>query len=307
MSESAYFSQAEKNINSRLANKKYDEAYNICLSYIRNYPNEKGFLKLKEKIEEAVRLENEKVIEAKFDEVKILWKENKYAEILNKLRPLLQIAPHNEKLKKQILKAQKIYQKETDKMREEFNKKQIKKFNELMEKDENQFIEDLFLLEKNNPGNKDVQTLTSFFRNKLIEKKISEKEDLIYSDKFDSINNFISQLKKIDEKNTKIEELEKLIKTRQHKSQISDKSEFIFKSTDYLDTLMKLKKYDKAIQVATEILDINKTNKKVEKILKKAKDKFFKQTKKETIKSICENIDTLKADFEKEKDKFVKL
>lgn len=307
MSTEVYYQQIQQNINLLLSEKKYKEAYNLCAKILKKFPEEKRFLKLKEKIEEEVKDENEKTISQKINEIKPFWKQEKYTEILKILRPLLKISPENSKLKNLIIKAQDVYQKKIIYLQEKFVKAQEEKFNTLINENETQFLEELFLLEKNNPGDKIVLELTNKFRNKLISKKINEKQDLIYSDKYDAIENFINQLKKIDEKNIQIIQLEKLIKSKKFGTQLEEKNEFVYNAESHLLTLMKIKKYDKAIQVADEILDIDKNNKKIYKILQKAKRKYYKQTKEEAINCIINNLDQLKSEYQKNKNLFIKI
>ncbi|MBD3360495.1 hypothetical protein GF366_01700, partial [Candidatus Peregrinibacteria bacterium] len=294
MNDKAYFSQVEQNINHLLSEGKYREAHNLCLKYLAKYPEEKRFEKLKEKIEKRVTEQNEKVIKQKLEEIKPLYKEEKYKEILKNLEPLLRIAPQNEKLKKEIIKAQEKYKEKTKELQKKFEEEKNEKFTKLLNEDEERLIDELFLLERDNPGNIEVQKITNKFRDKLIQKKIKRKTDLIYSDKYDAIYNFIDQLKKIDDKNKRIIELVKLVKSREHGNQLTEKSEFIYDAENHLITLMKLKKYDKAIKVAEEILDLDPSNKKAKKILKKAKKKYYKQTRKFAIDTIYKKIDKLK-------------
>lgn len=307
MSENAYFDQAEQNIKLLIAEKKYKEAYISCKKFLEKFPDESRFIKLKEKIEHDVDEENQTVIEKKLNDIKPLWKQEKYVEILQKLRELLKISPTNVKIQELIAQAQESYKKEINKLTEDFEKKESEKFEELMEKDEKRLIDEMFLLEKSNPGNHSVLALTKKYRGKLIDKKIHEKEYLIYSDKFDDIANLISQLKKIDDKNAQINHLEKLIKTRKLGGQVEDKNEFIFKAEQYLVTLMKLKKYDKALQVAGEILEIDKSNKNILKIFKKAEDGFYKQTRGTVADIIIQNQPQLREEYSKNKDKFIKI
>jgi len=307
MSDTAYFEQAEQNIEILISEEKFKEAYEKCKRYSLQFPDENIFQKLKEKIEEKVQEKNEKVIDERINEAKSLWKENDYVEILNKLKPLLKIDPENSKLRNLISKAQEKYKVKVEKLQKEFEKTQVEKLNKLLEEDEKSLMEELFLLEKNNPGNKQILKLTSDFRNKLIRKKIKEKSDLIRSEKYDDIENFISQLKKIDKKNSQTEKLEKSIKLQKHDTQLGEKSEYLYKSHTHLDTLMRLKKFDKAIKVANEILETNKNNKKVLKILKKAENLYFKSTKKASIESINESLQILSEEYEKDKTQFVKI
>ncbi|MFH1284623.1 MAG: hypothetical protein ABIH78_03490 [Candidatus Peregrinibacteria bacterium] len=307
MTQEAYFSQAEKNIASLTSEGKYREAYNLCVNYIAKFPKEKRFANLKDKIEDEVKIQNNKVVKEKIAEAKNLLKDKKIREALKLLEPLLAIAPNNETLKRMIIKIQNEYKSSEEKERRNYETQQTERLTKILNQDENRLIDELFLLERNSPGNREVLRITGMFRDKLIDKKIKSMSDLIYSDKYEAIYNFISQLKKIDDKNPHVLALEKLVKTRQHGNQLAEKNEFIYDAETHLMTLMRLKKYDKAIKVASEIMDLDPSNKRIAKILKHAQKKYFKQTKNASIDSILSNLDQLKKNYAADKNKFIRI
>ncbi len=307
MFSNPYFDQLEQNIRLLLSEEKFREAYKICIDALNKFPEEKDFLKLKEKIEKAVEDRNLKVVKKKIEDISHFWKEGKYGEILKELRPLLKIAPDNQELKSLIISAQEKYEKQIKNLQEEFTKSQKEKFEKLLAENPNQLIQELLLLERTNPSSTQIKEITAFFRDKLIKKKILEKEDLIYSEKFTDIKNFIEQLKKIDDSNKEIFKLEKFIKERQVGTQFEEKNEFIYKSEEHLYTLLRLKKYDKAIKVAEEILEVDHNNSKVRSMLKEAEACLFYQTRDESINAVQKNLPELRDQYTKEPDKFIKI
>lgn len=307
MDADLYFAQNEQKINSLIGSKKYSEAYNFCKQLLLRFPEEKRILKLKSRIEKEVEAENEKVVEEKLDAIKPLFKSENYTEILKTLKDLLNFAPNNGKIKKLYLETQEKYQKKVEELQQDFIKTQSNRLNDLLAKAPNILLESLFELEKENPGNKTVLDLTANFRDKLISKKITEKEELIYSDKYQDIQNLIEQLKKIDEKNSRIQELEKLIHARQHQTQITQKGEFIYAGEKHLETLMKLKKYDKALKAAEELLSVQTNNQKVRKIFKAAEIKYLKLLHSQTVDTIVKNKESLKSEYSQSPDKFIVL
>lgn len=304
MDTDLYIIQHEQKINGLLAAKKYSEAYDICKQLLFRFSEEKSILKLKKRIESEVTRENEQMIKVKLEEIKPLFKEKKYSEILKTLKDLLNISPNSEKIKKLYYDAQEKYQEQIKVLQQEFSKSQSERLNDLLNKAPNLLLENLFELEKGNPENQMVLELTTGFRDKLIAKKIEEKEELIYSDKFQDIRNFLEQLRKIDAKNQRISELEKLIQAREHQTQIVQKDEFIYAGEKHLDTLMKLKKYDKALKVGEELLSLDPDNKKVKKISKTAETRYFRQLRKQTIQEILKNNDNLKSEYKQSPNKF---
>lgn len=304
---SPYFEQIEQNIKSLLADKKYEQAYDVVTKTIAQHPEEKELVGLKEKIEGEVAAENDKVIEKRLGAVDELLKKEEYGDVIRELQEILELAPENKKVIKQYQQAQAKYKEQVEDMTARFGKDQEKKLKKLLKKSPELLVDELFFLEQNNPKNGTAQALIAKYRDKLIEKKIKEKSDLLSSDKFEDIWHFVSGLKIIDDDSPRIAVLEQEIKRRTQNIHQEQKSEYVYRGKEYLDTLMKLKKYGKAIQMAHEILGIDKANKAIVKTLRKAKNKFFSQTQSKTIKSMRENAEKMKEEYQKDKKKFIRV
>ncbi len=307
MNNSAYLTQVEKKVKRLITDKRYREAHNLCISILDENPGHKVFEKLKKRIEETVAGENEKLINEKLKTVKALYKEEKYAEALKLLKELLRINPNNKHSKKEYERVQKAYVEKVEQQKKEFISRQTNRFNEILNKHPDLLLEELVSLEMNNPGSKLVRDLTDQFRAKLIRKKINEKGELLKSKKFDAIENFIKELGEIDKKNPLVLKLAEEIAKRRRQTASAQKSEFVYGGSKHLDTLMKLKKYDKAIQVAKEILAVNKSNKMAFRTMKKAKRKLYAQTRNLSIKDINDKRAELKKEYKANKEEFVKI
>lgn len=283
MSDSPYFDQLEQNIQSLLSEKKIKQAYEMCMKVLDKMPGEPRFSKLKKRIEDSVEEENNKIIEKTISDLKPLWSEKKYAEILKKLEPLLQVSKNNGKLNDLIIEAQEKYKEQIEELKKEFEKNQRTRLTKIFEESPERMIDELYFLETNNSSDEVTKKLVTEFRDKLIEKKIKDKKDLLDSDKFDVIYNFIEELKKIDDKNLRIKEVDEKTRRRQNETQMENKGEFVYKGENYLSTLMKINKYAEAIRVAEEILQTDPNNGEVKGILEEAKSKFYDQSRDETI------------------------
>ena len=303
----AYFDQFEQKINVLLTEKKYRDAFNLCKEILLKYPEEKRFIKIKEKIEEAVSEENERIIKEKLEGLNPLWKEEKYSQILRTLKELLQVDPNSLKMKKLYQEAEILYRKQFEKFQEDFNKKQNRRLTDLLDNNPLILMEELYILERENPNNESVKKLVADFRDKLIAKKIREKEELLNSTKYDVIENFIQELIKIDKGNGRIQELEKQIKKRKFSTETDQTKEFVYSGEKHLDTLMKLKKYDKAIKVANEILTIDKNNIPVKRMLEKAKEKYSGQLRDLAAASILDHFQELKTRYSQDKSRIIKI
>ncbi len=304
MSDSPYFDQLEQNIQSLLSEKKFKQAYEMCVKLLDKMPGEHRFLKLKIKIEEAVEEENDKVIEKTIGELKPLWDEKKYAAILKKLEPLLQVSKNNNKLNDLIIEAQEKYKEQIEELSKEFEKNQRARLTKIFEESPERMIDELYFLETNNSTDDVTKKLVTEFRDKLIEKRIKDKKELIDSDKFDVIYNFIDELKKIDEKNSRIIDLDQKTRRRQNETQMQNKGEFVYKGENYLSTLMKINKYSEAIKVAEEILQTDPNNSTIKDILEEAKSKFYEQSRDETVDLLTKDQTSEKIDYEKNKGNF---
>ncbi len=307
MSDSPYFEQLEQNIQSLISEKKFKQAYEMCIKILDKIPGEARFLKIKTRIEEAVEEENGKIIEKTIEDIKPLWNEKKYAEILKKLEPLLQVSKNNGKLNNLILEAQGKYETQIQELKKEFEKNQRARLTKIFDEHPERMIDELYFLETNNSTDEVTKKLVTEFRDKLIEKKIKDKKDLIESDKFDVIYNYIEELKKIDDKNPRIKELDEKTRRRQNETQMENKGEFVYKGENYLSTLMKINKYAEAIKVAEEILQSDPNNGEVKGILEEAKSKFYDQSRDETIDMLTKNNSTDKIEYNKNKENFTSI
>lgn len=307
MSDNAFFEQIEQNIVSLINEKKLRLAYDRCLATLKNFPTEKRFIKLKSKIEVLAEDQNEKYINDQIKNAEKLIDEEKYVDAVKILKPLLKLTKNTGKIEKLIIRSQEKYKAKTEKQIEEFKKQERRRLNELLEKDPDHLLDELFYLENENQGNKTILSITAEYRGKLIAKKIKEKSVLLSSTKYDDINHFILQLKAIDKNDKQIAALEQEIKLRQHNIQLNQQKEHIYESQKQLITLMQLKKFDKAIKVAEEILAMEPGNKEVQKILAKANSAFFKQTKSRAIKAILKNQSAFEEDYKKSREEYIKL
>lgn len=307
MAQEAYYQQIQQNIDSLMADNRFNDAYKMCLEHLQQSPDSEILRSAKERIEERVAEENERIIEKRLQEVKSLIQQGKNAEALKSAKPLLQTAPGNKKLLKLIDEAQEGYKEDIKLLQINFNKMQEERLTKMLNENTDELIDELFQLEKSNPGNYDILKLTTEFRDKLIEKKINEKKQLLTSDKYRDIVNFIDQLKKIDPKNKRIEELENNKKIQEYEKEISHTKDFTYEGEQHLDTLMKLHKYDDAIRAAIEILEVDKENKFAAKSLKKAERRAYKANNVIVITKLQENLPALKQDFKVNSLKYIAI
>lgn len=307
MSDSAYLIQLEQKVQSLLSERKFKQAYDLCAEILDKYPEQKVFIKLQEKIEEAVEDENQKIIDEKLEEVGKLRKEEKFSEILQILKELQRLSPNDKTISKEYERAQKEYLEKIQKLQKTFEENQEKRLAKILQETPALLLNELFSLEMNNQGNQQVKNLVVKFKNLFIDKKLKEKEELLNSDKFDAINHFLDELRKVDKNNSRIISISQKIELKKKEGIEGQQSEFVYGGEKHLDTLIKLKKYDKAIQVCKEILAIKKTDPQTEKLIKKLERKLFSQTRNISVDSIINNLQKLQEDYTQNKKNYIKL
>lgn len=302
-----YIKQLAIKADSFLAERNYKKAYEIYQLLAEKFPMSREVFKIKEKIDKEVQKENEIKINLKLKELKIFWKEKNYEQIIRQLKPYLVIAKNNKELNDQYLKAQIKYKEQIETNQKNFKKEQIKKLSILVKTDEKAFFMELYQLEKNNPGNKFIKNLVSDFRNQYIHDKLNKNKELFESEKFDVIEKVIENLKTVNKRNARLLELEREVKNRKFISQTTMKDESIYEGMTNLRTLIKLRKYSKAMKAAKEIIRADNKNKEALKILKIAEKGYEKQIREQTINLIISKIPEIKKDYRNNRNNYLKI
>ncbi len=307
MPDSPYATQIESNILSLLNGGNFAAAYTKVNDLIALYPDNEKLYELKREIERRVDIQNKSVIEQKVSAIKPLWEKMDYTEILRELKTILEFDPNNSKVKKLFAEAQEKYRKQVEQLQQKFEKEKQSRFSELLKSDHDALIDELNVLEQGNPGNAKVHQLIKKYRCAVISAKIKEKSELLSSDKFREINEFLNSLKKIDPDCPEIAEIENKIKIHTRTEHLEEKKEYVYKGREYLETLLKLRKYDKAMHVAGEILELDPTNAFAASALKKAKRKFSHENQNSTIEQISKNAPLIKEQYSASPSDFIRI
>jgi len=308
MDNEAFFQQFKRNIEVLLSQGKLEEAFEKCQLALQKFPNEKSLLKIKRDIETQITYKNEKEIKTNIKTAKTLFGQGEIEQALRLTKDTFSLAPSNEKLKGLYRKFQEAYKEKLEETEENFIKKKYESLKNLIDEgDYPQFIQATDRLESENQANKNIQKLLKDVRTILIEKEIKNRKDLLNSEKFEDIENFIQGLEKIDANSETIRQLKNYVKRRKMGSQIEDVEEFIYTGESNLNTLMKLGKYEEAILVCEEILQTNPENSAVVAIFRKAKRKAFYKSRAEAIKNILAKLPALKAEYKQNKENFIRI
>lgn len=308
MDTTAYFEQIAKNIQNLVVQGRVLDAYNQCNAYLKKYPMARPLILLRDSIVRKLSAENEGKVKIGVKEAEKFANEGKEADALIILRDLLKIAPDSNKLRSMYVKIEQKYRAKMAKQEVQFLETKKQELKSLLDKEENvQYLEVVSTLENNYKDNPGIQRLVVEAKENYIKHEIHQKADLINSDKFKDIDSFMRDLKNVYKDSVVVQEVLKRIKSKKMGAQIENIENYIYSGQTSLDTLMKLKKYEEAMEAATEILQADPLNQNVREIFKKAKKKAFAKNRANAVHSILEKLPLLKLLYKENKEAYIKL
>lgn len=299
-----YIAQAELLLNEG----KLKDAYNLCTKVLEADPENEGALKMKEKISDAALNFNQKAIDEKLKAFQPLWKNGEYAQLIKNLTELYRYAPHYTPLEEQLAQAQDLYRKQLATQTKDVIQLYAQELETLFQ--EKKFDEMIkLMIGKNREAltNPQLKATHQTYRDKIIAYKIEEKKSLFETEKYEDIVNFLYQLQQIDRTNKQVEELLRKYRKSLLVSQVSNKQEFTLRAGENMTTLYQLGKYEKAAQVAEEILHFDPLDKAARAMVKKANAKYAKQLQEETENQIASNYPSLQAEHAANRSAFISL
>lgn len=302
------FNQYTAQAGLLLSEGKLKDAYNLCTKVLEADPENEGALEMKEKISDAALNFNQQAIDEKLKTLKPLWEAGEYSQLIKSLSELYRFAPHYGPLEEQLAQAQDLYRKQFAAQTKDILATYIQELESLLqEKKYDEMIK--LMLEKNREAltNPQINAIHQSYRDKIITIKIGEKKSLFETEKNEDIVNFLYQMQQIDRTNKQVEELLKKYKKNLLVSQVSNKQEFTLKASENMKTLYQLGKYEKAVQVAEEILHFDPLDKSAKDMAKKAKAKYAKQLQEETENQIATSYQEMKGEQALNKNTFTSL
>lgn len=304
----AFFQQITRNIQSLIIEGRLDDALIKCNDVLQRYPDDYDVKELRDIIAEKLEAENKEKVKMGIKEVKNMIKEKRNEEALRKLQELLALSPNNTKLKKLYIQEQDKYKEKFLKAEKNFLETKEKELRDLLESERYpEYLNELYSLESEYRKNKKIQGLVFQMKELLIQKEIENKRDLLKTTKFQDIESFLSDLRRINKDSLIIKDIEQKINKRKIGSQLEGIGDFIYTGEQSLISLMKLKKYDEAMEVCREILDANPDNKKVQATYLKAKRRSFFKERKQAVKNVKKLIPALKEHYRNNKDLYASL
>lgn len=300
--------QIESKIEEAIKQKQWIEAYKYCLEVLRYTPENSKFVKLKNKIEQEVKKINTEAINNDLNRIKPLFEAGNYEQYLSELLKLQSYLKEFPEISKEIEKTKNLigigYQaKASNYLQTELN--QIKKLEQ-----EKQYEEALLHcknLTEQKIQNKSLTLQIKRIKKNWVNNEIEKNKELLHSNQFEDIILFCLKLKEIDPENKIVKKLLKKTNKNLLLSKIDKKKEFIQTNLIEIKKIYKQKKYEKALKLAQEILEIDKTNTKAQMIRLKALNKVSSTIDHEIEQQIDEEFNNSTSQYQKNPENFLKI
>jgi len=295
-------------INALIMQEKWLEAHRACLEILRFDPENIKIIRLKNKIEKNVKKVNQKAIQQDLDNLKPLWDEKRYEELLKQLKKLEPYKVDYPPLENIILKAQGLYKAQFGEQQKEYIQQEMAEIKKLNSAGNHQEAirraEKLRTLALNEA---EIKKLITEIRLRWVDSEISNNKSLLDSERFEDILIFCQGLYRIDSKSAKVKKLIEDKKKQYQNYKIQQKRDIIYKAIERIKTLYQLKKYTACMDTAQEIIDIDASNKEALTYFKKAKKRAEKLRDKELYKQMKALSKQEKQEYKKNKKAYIKI
>lgn len=300
--------EALQRIKNLMSQEKWLDAHRACLEILRFDPDNLKIIRLKNKIEREVKKINIKAIKDDLKKIKPLFQEKRFDELLNHLKELEPYRHDYRPLDAFIRKVQKAYIAEVGEQRKENYEDEMKRIDIFIEQQKYQdAIRAAQRLRIAKVNESEVKKKVERIKREWVDHEMQQNEKLFSSEKYEEALMKAQEIKKIDPDSTKLNRFIEGMKKKYQQYKVMEKRDFIYKGLEKARTLLQLKKYDKAMRAAKEILDIDPENKKAQYMFAKAKRKAAKSTDKELSKQMKKAHKNMKEDYKKDKTKFTRI
>ncbi|MFC1600127.1 hypothetical protein ACFL3T_03820 [Patescibacteria group bacterium] len=295
--------QGIEQIKALILQDKLKEAYDHCNKLLLNFPESYRLVRFQQKIEKLVFKQNLALVKTELKELKPLWKEEKYEDILKKLAELQKFVPGYAAVEKEIQKAQKLLLKNKQHMQKDVLTQYMGQAEVHMKnKAYPAAITTLKRVIMKLPDYEPAMQMLTEAREFHIKKEIEDNKFLLNGKEFDKIADFIKHLKTIDPKSKEIKALVKKLSKKEEMAHKFKKMDFEYKSFEEIQILYQKRKYEPAIKALEEYIKVDKDNFKALELLDKARKQFDKILSKEVFTKIKQ----LQKKFKKQKHEMPK-
>jgi len=286
----------------------FNQAYRTCNKLLLNFPESRKIRKLQKRIEKTVYEQNLKRVKNDLKNLKPLWKNKNYEELIKKLDGLIKYVPGYRPIEKDLFKVRKLYREQLLKEQKDNIGNYIKKIEEFIKRSK---FEDAITECKNFlikiPGYERVGLLEKKARDLLIVQKLKQNETLLKSNKFEQIGKFLNELLKINPNSSKVKVLLNKASKKETVDLLYKEKDFSFRSIEHINVLMQKKKWEKAISALLELIKVSPQDMKALELLDRARENFNKQLTKEVVVKIKELQKKFKLQRAKTPHEFIRL
>lgn len=295
-------------IKSLMTQKRWKDAHRACLEVLQWDPENIKVIRWKNKIEEAVNKINKDALRKDIENLKELWKEKKYNELMLNIKKLEPYVNSYPPLKDFIIKAKKEYRDILIAGEEEDYQRGLKILKDFKEKgDYASAYKVAEQLRKLDIRKDEVKKLVRELSEEWVDYELNQNKKLLKSKNYEEIILFYQRLLKINDKSDKVRKLLEQAKKEYDLYKIDQKRDFFYKELEKLRTLYQLNKFDEALDIARALLDIDPRNKIVRELYLKAEKKAKGKVERQLSKQMKESIGSMKDEYKEDKTKYIKL
>lgn len=291
-----------------LTEKRYQESYALLNQVLEVDPEYGPAIRMRKRVENAVNEANRAVIDEKKKEIKNLIGEQKYPEALSLAQEIFRYAPQSKDLIKIVIKTKNLYAKSRQKEIENFLQSVKKELANLSSQEKGEeMLQKAFEYLQNYANIKGLRETVADIRSKWVEQELKKQKEFLHSEKYEEILKYLLKLENIEPQCKALQKALRIIRERYYDTQIEAKREFIYRGKEHLRTLLNLRKYEKALLVAQEILNANPKDRYAASAVKKCQQKIKVLLRNEIAQQIKENFPLLKEECKAKKSAFTKI
>ena len=285
-------------IKDLIKQEKWKDAHRACLEILRFDPENIKIIRLKNKIEKAVRKINRGSIEQDLRNLEPLWKEKKYQELLEYLKKLQPYAADVPKISGLIIKAGKEYQKQLLSQQKQYLQQELKEINDLAAAtkyaDAVKTADKLLALQLDEEK---IREVLKKLKSDWIASELQQNQALTGGEKYEDILLFYQGLLHIDGKSDRVKKLIDTTKKKYQVYRVQQKRELIYKQLEKIKTLYQMGRYEQVMDLTEEIVSIDPSNKEAKFYLAKAGKKAEKALDREIFLQMKNARSQLKAEM----------
>lgn len=295
-------------IQSLMMQDRWLEAHRACLEVLQFDPDNINVIRLKNKIEKKVKAINRDAIKDDLKNLQPLLNEGKYEEYLSHLKELEPYIGDYPALKDIILKAQSAYQSEVGKKQQIYYKDETAAIKKLAEQEQFQeALQAAETLRRRSINEKELKKVVAKIRFDWVESELKKNKALLESQRYDDIVGFYESLLRIDGSSQKLPKFIRAAKDKAVVNRIEEKRDLIYKELEKMKTLYQLQKYQKTMETAKVILNIDPKNREAKEFYRKARNKSSRERDKELTVQMKSARKQIKEQYRHNKKDFIRI